>query len=167
VNEFSGEGIDRENTESERWDEKYYFPMYRSKRSNNTLIAKLDDSVKRATCVKLMGYSISNKTAAGIHQSHELPKDDYLILRIKELSGGVASNNSSASGAFAILPTTGKHSSTGALDYSVFDLRNGIVTHEMDPTWLKQLTLEITDRQGKEAQFGRIHLWFKMKVAHG
>ena len=123
--------------------------------------------VKHATCVKLMGYSITNKVAAGIHHSHELLIDDYLIMRIKEVSGRVVSNNRYASGAFAILPTGEHYSSTGALDYSLFDMHDGIVTHKMDPTWMKQLTLEITDRQGKAAHFGRMHLWFKLKVAHG
>ena len=56
----------------------------------------------------------------------------------------------------------------GAVEYSMFDTVNGIVTHPLDGNNVfRNLTLELTDRRGEAAHFGRLHLWFKLHVTHG
>lgn len=96
--------------------------------------------------------------------------DDYVILRINEVEGHVVSNNRFANGAFAVLYAgSTKDNEVGAIEYSRFDTTSGIVTQEMEATnsVLRNLTLEITDRSGNAAHFGRMHLWFKLLVSHG
>ena len=153
-------------------DEKYVFPMYLTSRwlHGSTLRADLDHGVKMIDCIKLMGYSLANKRHVGLNATHEAFNDDYLIMRINEINGHVVSNNRHANGAFAVLPF-GSHtaaSSVGSVEYENFDT-NGIVVQSLDASSavIRNLTLQLTDRVGEPAHFGRLHLWFKLLVAHG
>ena len=96
-------------------------------------------------------------------------EDDYLILRINEIEGKVISNNRFVNGAFAVLHAGSSHNnSVGAIEYHMFDTVNGIVTHTLNGNnVLRNLTLELTDRRGQPAHFGRLHLWFKLHVTYG
>ena len=148
-----------------------YYPVYVSKNwaRNSELVARLDHGVKQVSCVKLMGYSLVNKRQVGIQHAHEMQTDDYLILRIQEIEGKVISNNRYANGAFAIL-RCGDTTNTmiGAAEYSTYE-PTGLVTVPVDSTssTIKNVTIQLTDRNGNVAHFGRLHLWFKLLVTHG
>ncbi len=152
-------------------DEKYYYPLYKAKNwvSGTVLTAKLDHGVKQVAAVKLLGYSLVNKRAVGIQHAHEMQADDYLILRIREIDGHVISNNKYANGAFAVLRAgDSTHQVQGATEFSAYEPA-GIVcvpVHQTNST-LRNLTIEVTDRLGRPAHFGRFHLWFKLLVTHG
>lgn len=151
--------------------ELYYYPLYVANRwsQNTTLHAKLDHGVKQVSAIKLIGYSFVNKPNVGIHHAHEMHADDFVILRIKEIEGHVISNNQYAHGAFAVLQA-GKTSDNiiGATEFSRYDMEGlTCVNVESTNSTIRNLTIEVTDRMGKAARFGRFHLWFKLLVTHG
>jgi hypothetical protein len=151
--------------------EKFFYPLYKAKNwvKGTTLVAKLDHGVKQVAAVKLVGYTLVNKRAVGLQNQHEMQSDDYLILRIKEIEGHVISNNHHAHGAFAILRTgTSENLLHGSTQFSAYE-PSGIVcvsVHSTNAT-LRNMTIEVTDRMGNPAHFGRFHLWFKLLVTHG
>ena len=149
-----------------------FYPLYVHKKwlAGSTLRAALDHGVKQCSCIKLVGYSVANKRQVGLHHAHEMQADDYLVVRINEIEGHVVSNNRHAGGAFAVLYSgSSADNQVGAVEYNQFDTVNGIVVQELDATnsVLRNLTLEITDRMGNPAHFGRAHFWFKLLVTHG
>lgn len=151
--------------------EKYYYPLYIASNwtQNTTLEARLDHGVKQVKAIRLKGYSLVNKRQVGIHHAHEMTADDYVILRIKEIQGKVISNNQYCNGAFAVLQA-GKTSDNliGAAEYSRYE-PDGLVTQPMECSnnTIRNLSIDITDRQGNPAHFGRLHLWFQLLVTHG
>lgn len=151
--------------------EKYYYPLYRAKNwtQGKELVARLDHGVKQVAAVKLIGYQLVNKRQVGIHHAHEMQADDFLILRIKEIEGHVISNNKFASGAFAILRAGDtSNNMIGAAEFSAYE-PSGIVcvpVHASNST-IRNMTIEVIDRLGRPAHFGRLHLWFKLLVTHG
>ena len=151
---------------------KPFYPMYVANRwaVGSTLRTTLDHSFKNVDCIKLAGYSLALKRQVGVHAAHEMQADDYIIVRIKEIEGKVCSNNKYANGAFAVLYSGDtQHNNLGAIEYSRFDTVNGVVTQHLDTSssGLRNLTLQVTDRLGRPAHFGRLHLWFKLHVTHG
>ena len=160
---------DRQNVTM--WGGGHLYPMYHMKewRSGQSLTAELDHGVKQVEEVRLMGYSLMNKRNVGPQHAHEMIQDDYLILRIKEVEGKVISNNRHANGAFAIL-YAGSHADNtkGGVDVHKYDT-DGIVVRRVDATnsVMRNLTVELLDRTGKPAHFGRLHLWFKILATHG
>lgn len=151
--------------------EKYFYPLYKAANwvRGTTLVARLDHGVKQVSAVKLVGYTLVNKRAVGLQNQHEMQADDYLILRIKEIEGKVISNNHHAHGAFAILRTgTSENLLQGSTQFSAYE-PSGIVCVPVNSTnaTLRNMTIEVTDRMGKPAHFGRFHLWFKLLVTHG
>ena len=157
------------NSNSE--DEKYFYPLYKAKNwvSGTVLNARLDHGVKQVTAIKLLGYSLVNKRSVGIQHAHEMQSDDYLILRIREIEGHVISNNAYAHGAFAVLRAgDSSHQIQGATEFSAYE-PTGIVCVPIRQTntTMRNLTIEVTDRLGRPAHFGRFHLWFKLLVTHG
>jgi hypothetical protein len=153
------------------WGGGHLYPMYHMKewRTGQSLTAELDHGVKQVEEVRLMGYSLMNKRNVGPQHAHEMIQDDYLILRIKEVEGKVISNNRHANGAFAIL-YAGSHADNtkGGVDVHKYDT-DGIVVRRVDATnsVMRNLTVELLDRTGKPAHFGRLHLWFKILATHG
>ena len=152
-------------------EEKYLFPLYRSRHwlDGSVLRANLDHGVKQVNSIKLIGYSVFNKRQVGLQHSNEMLNDDYFILRIKEIGGKVVSNNRYANGAFAVIHVgSNKDADVGAVEYHSYE-PTGLVTQSVDATnaVLRNLTIDGTDRQGKPAAFGRLHLWFKLAVIHG
>lgn len=157
--------------EETQYSEQYYFPMYLANKwsQNNTLYARLDHGVKQVSAIKLMGYSLVNKRQVGIQHAHEMHADDFVILRIREVEGHVISNNQYAHGSFAVLQS-GMTSDNliGAAEFSRYEPA-GLVylpVHASHSS-IRNLTIEVTDRMGKPAHFGRFHLWFKLLVTHG
>ncbi len=147
-----------------------HYPLFRLNPylSGSTLTANLDSGVKYVNCIKLLGYSVAAKRQVGVAHGHEMSADDYLILRIKEVQGKVVSNNSHANGAFAILYAGATdNNNIGGIEFHRFDAENGIAVQSMQPTILRNLTLEVLDRFGNPAHFGRLHLWFKLLATHG
>ena len=156
--------------EQGRASENYYFPMYLSRPWTSTpLVTKFDGIIKKVHRISLVGYTFVNKKQVGIQSGHEMLQDDYLILNIQEMQGHVMSNNKHAENAFAILQTGHDvNTTTGGTEFSMYDPA-GIVTLDLpDPGLaIKQMTAQLTDREGKVAQFGRCHLWFKVLVTSG
>ena len=149
----------------------HLYPMYHMKqwRTGQSLTAELDHGVKQVEEVRLMGYSLINKRQVGPQHAHEMIQDDYLILRIKEVEGRVISNNRHANGAFAILYAGSNADNTkGGVDVHRYDT-DGIVRQRVDATnsVMRNLTVELLDRTGQPAHFGRLHLWFKILASHG
>lgn len=149
----------------------HLYPMYHMKqwRTGQALTAELDHGVKQVEEVRLMGYSLINKRNVGPQHAHEMIQDDYLILRIKEVEGRVISNNRHANGAFAILYAGSNADNTkGGVDVHRYDT-DGIVRQRVDATnsVMRNLTVELLDRTGQPAHFGRLHLWFKILASHG
>ena len=133
------------------------------------LSAQLDHGVKEIQLIKLIGYSLINKRQVGPQNAHEMIQDDYLILRIKELHGNVISNNRHANGAFAILYAGAHDNNTkGGADVHSSDPA-GLVVQSVASTnkIMRNLTVQVTDRTGQPAHFGRLHLWFKILATHG
>ena len=148
------------------------YPMYHMREWRATygqLTAELDHGVKEIQQFKLVGYSLINKRQVGPQHAHEMIQDDYLILRIKEVDGKVISNNRHANGAFAVL-YAGAHGDNdkGGADVHKFD-PDGLVVQHMSTTnkIMRNLTVQVTDRTGQPAHFGRLHLWFKILATHG
>ena len=151
--------------------EQYYYPLYRSTNwmKGTELVARLDHGVKQVCALKLLGYQLVNKRQVGIHHAHEMQSDDFLILRIKEIEGHVISNNKFANGALAILRVgDSSNNVVGATEFSAYE-PNGIVNVKVEQanSTIRNLTIQITDRKGDPAHFGRLHLWFKLLVSHG
>ena len=151
------------------------YPLYRAvdfagtKEQQRVLRVRFDRSVKDVKCIKLMAYQFANKAAIDFAHAHEIPVDDYLILRIKEIGGEVVSNNRHAHGAFAVLSAGAIYdAANGGRHYGASDTVNGLVTQtNLSTNQLSSLTLELTNRQGDAAQIGRVHMWFKVLAAHG
>ena len=125
----------------------------------------LDYGVRRVEWIKLVGYSVFDK---------RLVDDDWIALHIKGLSGGVVSNNAYAHGCFAILHIGGeskptqRHKLSGAVEYHTHE-PGGIFHLDLakQHSPLRELRLQFVDRNGRPAHFGRVHLWFRVCVAHG
>ena len=147
----------------------HHTPMFvHETHDDSKLTATLAHNIKCVHHIKLVGYSIVGKRQVNITHSHEMPVDDYLILRIKEVDGQVRSNNVNADHSFAVLPLPHTiNDAHGAVDVHRFDYDCGIANQPVSIMNLQRLTLEVLDRFGKPAHFGRIHLWFKLHVSHG
>ena len=138
-------------------------------KGQDLLTVRLDHGVKALECIKLVGYQISNKRHVGVTHGHEIANDDYFILNIDEVKGNVISNNRHAMGCFAVLMAgSPKDEVVGAVEFHQQDL-NGLATHYFDNcnNTVRNLHIRVTDRQGKPAHIGRLHLWFKLHVLHG
>ena len=153
-------------------DERLCYPCYKMKKwltKNGDISVALDHGVKSLNWIKLVGYSVFNKRQVGFAHMHEQIADDWVALRIDEVKGDVLSNNANANGAFAVLHVGGSQDNVvGAIEYHQHDSK-GIHTHHFDnhQAAVRNLHMQLTDRQGKPAHFGRIHLWFQLGVAHG
>jgi hypothetical protein len=152
--------------------EQMFYPLYKvNKWLTNTgqVQCRLDHGVKALSWIKLIGYSVFNKRQVGFAHGHEMISDDWVALHIDEVKGGIISNNSTANGAFAVLHTGGSGDNvSGAIEFHEQDPQ-GLFTHYFDnhQSTIRNLNLKFLDRQGNAAHFGRIHLWFKLCVAHG
>jgi hypothetical protein len=150
---------------------KMSFPLFRINDwlDSGKLKCNLDHGVKGVSWVRLMGYSIFNKRQVGFQHAHEMIADDWVAMSIDEVPGGVVSNQRVANGCFAVLHVGGSHDAeVGAVEYHRWH-PDGLQTYRYDQpsTTLRALTMRFLDRQGTPAHFGRIHLWFKVCVAHG
>ena len=151
-------------------DQRYAYPLYVNKKwaASSTLYAALDHGVKSLASIKLVQYSIVNKRQVGVNNQHEMINDDYFIVHINELNGKLISNNKFANGAFCVLHCPLGDQSEGAIEHSLFDPQ-GIATHYFDnqDSTVRNLSIKVTDRLGRPAHIGRLHLWFKLHVLHG
>ena len=151
---------------------RMFYPLFRSKKwltNTGEVQIKLDHGVKDIHWLKLVGYSVFNKRQPGFQVAHEFTQDDWIALHIKEINGKVVSNNRAAASAFCVLHTgSSNDSTTGAIEFHQFDPA-GLHTHYFDSTraTVHDLTFKFLDRNGNTANFGRIHLWFKVCVRHG
>ena len=149
--------------------EKAYFPLYRLNKPSAHINAALDHGVKALHWIKLIGYSMFNKRQVGFAHQHEMIEDDWVAMSIEQIQGNVISNNPHANGSFAVLHVgSSDDSKLGATEFYQHDPQ-GIYTHYFDnhQSTIRNLNFKFVDRKGNPAHFGRIHLWFKMCVAHG
>ena len=124
--------------------------------------------MKAVKCIKLVGYAIANQSNYGSHQQHERTNDEYFVLNIDGVQGRVRSNNAYAHNAFCVLYTnTDFGDDQAATRYERFD-QHGIVTHYLHngDSRLRSLKVRVTDRYGRPANAGRMHLWFKVLTAY-
>lgn len=143
--------------------ENLYFPCYRQT-SGGTLKVSLPTNIKMVRAVKLMGYSFVDKGLGGTQQQHEWVEDDWLAIRIKELSNNtILSNNRFAHGALHIVRTTGE--GKGSTTVEEFEPL-GIACTTFSPVNLPAITAEIVDRTGRDAYVGRCHLWMRILASH-
>lgn len=144
-------------------------PLFKVNRwKQNSVTITLDRGVKMMNWIKLVGYSFFNKQQGGFQSAHDLKSDDWFALHIKEVPGAVQSNNSHAAGAFCVLHAgSATDHITGAVEFHQHDM-NGLHAHHFTtPQNVHQLHFELLDRNGMPANFGRVHLWFKVCVSHG
>ena len=148
------------------------FPLFRVNKwlpDRGEITLKLDHGVKQMHWLKLVGYSVFNRRQSGFESTHEIPNDDWYALRINEISGDVVSNNAVANGSFCVLHTGSTPDNvTGGIEYHTHDIQ-GLHTHYFGhaQSAVRQLTFKVFNRLGNPADFGRIHLWFKVCVSHG
>ena len=151
--------------------QKYFWPVYKQRKwthanqpTRSVLRLQMPTSIKQVSAIKLMGYSMVHKRAVGILQQHEMHSDDWFALRLKEVSGDVLSNNSHANGSLYVLHTgNGTNKVHGSVELYGYDPQ-GLATATFSPTNLPSITVDITDRLGNEAHFGRMHLWLRVLV---
>ena len=145
-----------------------YYPLYKAKqwvRKGRMLTAELPSSAQKVTRVKLMGYTLMNKRQPSINVHHEISSDDFLILKIKEFHGRVISNNQFANGAFAILQAgTSLANKNGVVEVEQYFPEGYADVLVNQPVVCRSLTLEVLDRLGRQASFGRLHVWLKLTV---
>ena len=147
-------------------EEGLIFPAYlQPPQDKNDFGVTLGQRIKAVKCIKLVGYSIVNKSNFGTHQQHEFSNDECLIMNLQGVTGEVVSNNAHADGAFAVLHVASSFLSDSTLEYYRLD-EQGVVTIQLDneTSALRSLKVSLTDRQGNEAHIGRVNLWFKLKV---
>lgn len=154
--------------------EKCYAPMYRmiDYRSDkfsdeHPLRISFDSDTKTVARVTLKAYAIKGKMHVGKEDSAEVPDDDYVVLRFKELDGQLKSNNKNIDRAFGVLNLGGRsqvHETTGTQEYSEELQSNVIALDVQPPKKIQQLTAHVTDKNGNPAHFGRIHLWLKLET---
>jgi len=157
--------------------ERCFFPMYRQLdwhrdriSHDHPLRVRFDYDAKEVSKITLTAYSVFGKRQVDKEDAGQLPDDDYFILRFRELQGRVVSNNPNADRAFGIIKLGGDASTpetVGAQEYTQSLSDEGvIVMHLRPPKKIQMLTLDVLDRDGNPAHFGRIHVWLKLEVNH-
>jgi hypothetical protein len=158
--------------------EMFFFPCYRQRTwvqhnqpQTTVLQMGMPTNVKKVRAVKLMGYSLSHKRTIGVQHTHEQKEEDWYAIRIKELrtNSAILSNNSHANGALHVLhcgrsPTlSGKPNSAALYQYDA----DGLSCVAFSPVNLPTITVEVVDRLGGEAHFGRMHVWLRVLITRG
>ena len=156
--------------------EMFYYPCYKLREwvsaanpTRSVLRLQMPSNIKQVSAVKLMAYSLTHKRSVGIQQQHERKEDDWFALRLKEVhsSGMVLSNNRFADGCFHVIHAgNGNEKKGGSVELYDNDPA-GLACASFTPTNLPSLSVEITDRLGQEAHFGRMHLWLRVLVTRG
>lgn len=150
---------------------KLPYPLFKVNKVGNlqrNLRIDLDKSIKYTHWIQLAGYTIATKRHVGYQNAHEMHNDDFFILHVDQVHGQVLSNNQHANGSFCVLHAGhAEHHQNGTIEYH-HTKPGGIATQILHgQQCLRQLSVRLTDRTGKVADFGRIHLWFKLCVSHG
>jgi hypothetical protein len=156
--------------------EQFYYPCYRQREwvqdgRPTTTVLRLDmpTNIKQVRAIKLKGYSLVHKRSVGTQQQHERKEDDWFAIRIKELrtNNNVLSNNRHADGSLHVLHCGDSGSSAGgSVELYAYE-PHGLACASFSPVNLPSVTVEIVDRQGQEAHFGRMHLWLQVLVTRG
>ncbi len=155
--------------------ERCFFPMYRQLdwhrdrlSHDHPLRVRFDYDTKEVSRIMLTAYSVFGKRQVDKEDAGQLPDDDYFILRFRELNGKIVSNNPNADRAFGIIKLGGDASipdTVGAQEFTQSLSDDGVITLQLQPPKkIQMLTLDVLDRDGNPAHFGRIHLWLKLDV---
>lgn len=157
--------------------ERCFFPMYRQLdwsrdrlSHDHPLRVRFDYDTKEVSKITLTAYSVFGKRQVDKEDAGQLPDDDYFILRFREVQGKTVSNNPNADRAFGIIKLGGDASTpetVGAQEYAQALSDDGVIVLNINPPKkIQMLTLDVLDRDGNPAHFGRIHLWLKLEVNH-
>tara|TARA_B110000261_G_scaffold82268_1_gene94558 strand:+ start:2728 stop:3732 length:1005 start_codon:yes stop_codon:yes gene_type:complete len=149
-----------ETRSSVRIGQELYCPMYKLRRWSEIKL-RMPSDVKSVCALKLMGYMMVNKRVVGMHQQHDIEDDDWFALRFKEINGNVLSNNTTANSSFHVMRTRNANAATGSNQIWEFD-PTGLACSTFTPRNLATLSVEVLDRKGQPAHFGRLHLWLKV-----
>jgi hypothetical protein len=143
--------------------ERYFYPMYKHVVSPaRSLSINLRPDLGLVSHVQLLGYKIVHAPDVGVQSQHESRTQDWYALRFKELSGKVQSNNPTADGAVHILHAgTGHDNVVGTTELVAYEPK-GITDMAFTPRNLPRLSVEITDRDGRPARLGRVHVWLRV-----
>jgi len=156
--------------------EALYYPCYKQRKwtdhhnpTSSVLKLHLPTNIKQVSAVKLMGYSMINKRAISVHHQHELADDDWFALKIREVhnNNGVLSNNRFADECFYVMHAgNDQHRRAGGVELYAYDPQ-GLTCVNFTPVNLGSLSVEVVNRRGEEAHFGRMHLWLRILVTKG
>ena len=137
---------------------------------DHPLRVRFDYDTKEVSKITLTAYSVFGKRQVDKEDAGQLPDDDYFILRFRELQGKTVSNNPNADRAFGIIKLGGDASTpetVGAQEYAQALSDDGVIVLKVNPPKkIQMLTLDVLDRDGNPAHFGRIHVWLKLEVNH-
>lgn len=152
--------------------EALLYPMFLMRDMFDETVPRLKlplNNIRAIKQVKLVAYSMNHKAQFGVTVSHEQIVDEYMIMKIDEISGRTMSNNDIARGAFAVLqvPITGS-GGNAAIEHVERD-PDGIAVHDFGEftSTVRNLTISMLNRNGLPAHIGRLHLWFKLLVQRG
>ena len=154
--------------------EMFFYPCYKQRdwvqtSANTVLKLHVPTNIKHIRAIKLMGYSMMHKRRIGVQQQHEHQEDDWYALRIKELNtnNNVLSNNQHANGALHVIATGKKREIMAGSDELYEYDPHGLACASFSPINLPAITVQVVDRLGREAHFGRMHLWLRVLVTRG
>jgi len=135
---------------------------------DHPLRVRLDYDIKLVSRITLHKYSVFGKRQIEKEDAAQMPDDDYFVLRIREVDGKVVSNNPNADRCFGVIQLGGDLSTsenTGAQEFTTtMTAENVMVLDVVPPKKIQTLTLDVMDRDGNPAHFGRIHVWLKLDV---
>ena len=159
-----------------RW-QKYLYPLFKA----STFIDKeaqlkltLKSDVKKLQRISLIGFNFLNQAKSGFQMQHkgQHHNTDFIVLRIKEVEGGVISNNPNIQGAFAVLPNNSlTNFDDGSYESSMYEPeQRGIAMLDLaeGQQSVRHLTFELKDRFGNDVVMtGRAQLWLRLHCLCG
>ena len=158
-----------------RW-QKYLYPLFKAssfidKEAQLKLTLKSD--VKAVTKITLVGFNLLNQSMGGFQMQHKhgYQATDFVVLRIKEIEGGVVSNNPCIQGAFAVLPNNSPKSfDDGSYESCMYEPERGVASLCLaeGQRGVRFLTFELKDQFGNDvAMTGRVQLWLRLHCLCG
>lgn len=154
-------------------EEYQFFSLYRHRKwtsatqpTKSVLVMQMPAQIRRVTKLRLLGYSMHHKQASGTQAQHEYKEDDWFALRIREIPGEVLSNNMHANGSLHVLHAGSagdKPDDRGSVHLYSYK-PEGLMEVSFAPRGLPSITVELVDREGREAHFGRMHIWLQVYV---
>lgn len=158
-----------------RW-QKYKYPLFKASSfidGEAQLKLTLKSDVKAITKITLVGFNLLGQSRHGFQMQHKYRNQatDFVVLRIKEVEGGVISNNPNIHGAFAVLPNKAlTNYDDGSYESSMYESEKGVASLDMaeGQRGVRFLTFELKDRFGNDVVMtGRVQLWLRLHCLCG